>query len=293
MINISGHFRNERTQLGFCNMDIPLMVNCCGKQIFQTQDYFCNREKGRLDYQIIYVFRGEGHYFIDHHWITLAAGNIVLYRPTVPQFYSYFAKEKPEIYWIHFTGNQCEELLKKYDIRNCYLGENQYLKLLFQDIINELQLKKPQYEDIILHDFCLLLCSISRSFCSLSKPYENNFSIDRLLLELNSKYADNWTLSTMADYCKLSKSYFSHTFRKRMGVSPVQYLNTQRIEKAKEFLLSNSMSISTIARLVGFDDPLYFSRVFKKHTGIAPQMFYQKVGNANTPEWFLQQPPKS
>ena len=112
-------------------------------------------------------------------------------------------------------------------------------------------------------------------------------------LELNSKYADNWTLSTMADYCKLSKSYFSHTFRKRMGVSPVQYLNTQRIEKAKEFLLSNSMSISTIARLVGFDDPLYFSRVFKKHTGIAPQMFYQKVGNANTPEWFLQQPPKS
>lgn len=150
MINISGHFRNERTQLGFCNMDIPLMVNCCGKQIFQTQDYFCNREKGRLDYQIIYVFRGEGHYFIDHHWITLAAGNIVLYRPTVPQFYSYFAKEKPEIYWIHFTGNQCEELLKKYDIRNCYIGENQYLKLLFQDIINELQLKKPQYEDIIL-----------------------------------------------------------------------------------------------------------------------------------------------
>lgn len=91
----------------------------------------------------------------------------------------------------------------------------------------------------------------------------------------------------------ISKSYFSHTFRKRMGVSPVQYLNTQRIEKAKEFLLSNSMSISTIARLVGFDDPLYFSRVFKKHTGIAPQMFYQKVGNANTPEWFLQQPPKS
>ena len=47
------------------------------------------------------------------------------------------------------------KLLKKYDIRNCYIGENQYLKLLFQDIISELQLKKPQYEDIILHDFCL------------------------------------------------------------------------------------------------------------------------------------------
>lgn len=48
-----------------------------------------------------------------------------------------------------------------------------------------------------------------------------------------------------------------------MGLSPMQYLNNQRMEKAKDFLLSNTMTISNIAHLVGFDDPLYFSRVFK------------------------------
>lgn len=67
----------------------------------------------------------------------------------------------------------------------------------------------------------------------------------------------------MADYCKLSQSSFSHMFKDRMGMSPMHYLNYQRIEKAKDFLLSNSMTISNISRLVGFDDPLYFSRVFK------------------------------
>lgn len=51
-------------------------------------------------------------------------------------------KGKPEIYWIHFTGNECENILKQYDIKNCYIGERLYLKLLFQDIITELQLKK-------------------------------------------------------------------------------------------------------------------------------------------------------
>lgn len=72
-----------------------------------------------------------------------------------------------------------------------------------------------------------------------------------------------------------------------MGLSPMQYLNNQRMEKAKDFLLSNTMTISNIAHLVGFDDPLYFSRVFKKYTGVSPQMYYLNTCNFNTPEWFL------
>ena len=206
---------------------------------------------------------------------------------SIPQYYSYYAKEKPEIYWIHFTGNECENILKQYDIKNCYIGERLYLKLLFQDIITELQLKKISYEDIVLHNFYILLCFIHRSFYSISRPLDNDFSFDRLLLELNSKYANKWSVASMADYCKLSQSSFSHMFKDRMGMSPMHYLNYQRIEKAKDFLLSNSMTISNISRLVGFDDPLYFSRVFKKYTGASPQAYYQNLVNTNTPDWFL------
>ena len=236
MINISGHYREERKITGYCDNDVPLMVNCCGKQIFQTQDYFCNRKDGRLDYQIIYIHRGNGHFYINNEWTTLSAGNIVLYRPGIPQFYSYYANEKPEVYWIHFTGNQCEDILNTYDIKTCYIGERLYLKLLFQEIITELQLKKVSYQDIVLHNFYIILCSIHRSFSSLSKPFDNDFSFDRLLLELNSKYANKWSVSSMANYCKLSESYFSHMFKERMGLSPMQYLNNQRMEKAKDFL---------------------------------------------------------
>ena len=188
---------------------------------------------------------------------------------------------------LRFTGNECENILKQYDIKNCYIGERLYLKLLFQDIITELQLKKISYEDIVLHNFYILLCFIHRSFYSISRPLDNDFSFDRLLLELNSKYANKWSVASMADYCKLSQSSFSHMFKDRMGMSPMHYLNYQRIEKAKDFLLSNSMTISNISRLVGFDDPLYFSRVFKKYTGASPQAYYQNLVNTNTPDWFL------
>ena len=220
MINISGHLREERKITGYCNQDVPLIVNCCGKQVFQTQDYFCNRKNGRLDYQIIYIHRGSGHFYLNNEWITLSAGNIVLYRPGIPQYYSYYAKEKPEIYWIHFTGNECENILKQYDIKNCYIGERLYLKLLFQDIITELQLKKISYEDIVLHNFYILLCFIHRSFHSISRPLDNDFSFDRLLLELNSKYANKWSVASMADYCKLSQSSFSHMFKDHLIFPP-------------------------------------------------------------------------
>ena len=93
----------------------------------------------------------------------------------------------------------------------------------------------------------------------------------------------------MAEFCKLSNSYFSHTFRQRMGVSPMRFLNNLRIEKAKDFLMTNSMPVATAAQLAGFEDPLYFSRVFKKYTGIAPNEFYHSVAGGNTPSWFQKQ----
>ncbi len=286
MINISGHLRDKRNVLGFCDESVDLMVNCCGKQTFLEQDYFLRREKGRLDYQLIYIYKGAGHFYLNQKWEILSAGNVVLYRPMQLQQYSYYAKDKPEIYWIHFTGRQCEKVLDRYGVENCYIGENLSVRLLFQYIITELQLKKLHYETIVLANFSILLGTIHRSLEQTMRPYENNFTIDRLICELNSKYMQNWSVSAMADFCKLSDSYFSHMFRKQMGVSPMRFLNNLRIEKAKDFLMTNSMPVATAAQLAGFEDPLSFSRAFKKSTGIAPNEFYHSVADGNTPSWF-------
>lgn len=286
MINVSGHLRNERRTIGFSDSSTPLSVNCCGMQVFKTKDYSQNRAAGRVDYQLIYVYKGAGHYYLHNKWEALGAGNILLFRPQEPQTYSYFAEEHPEIYWIHFTGSVCENTIRKYNLHNCYIGEHILLKALFQETIIELQLKEPFFEDMVLSKFQQILATIARSQQQILAPLENDFSLNRLVIQLNQKYMDDWNVESMAEYCKLSVGYFSHIFKKRMGAAPMRYLTELRIEKAKELIVTNSMSLSDIAPMVGFPDPLYFSRVFKKTTGIPPKEFRQSLLTSNTPDWW-------
>lgn len=78
----------------------------------------------------------------------------------------------------------------------------------------------------------------------------------------------------MADYCHLSADYFSHRFKAFTGLSPIQFLNSLRIERAKELLLAEHLSVSEVAEVVGYKDPLYFSKAFKKATGMSPKQFH-------------------
>jgi len=79
------------------------------------------------------------------------------------------------------------------------------------------------------------------------------------------------TLDALAQHCSLSPSRFSHLFRSEMHIAPLQYLNRYRIDRAKEMLRWTTEPIAEVAYNVGFDNPLYFSRVFHKQTGHSPR----------------------
>lgn len=83
------------------------------------------------------------------------------------------------------------------------------------------------------------------------------------------------TLEELAEIASLSPAYFSDLFSRLMGVSPIQYVNKQRIETAQQQLLSTNQPLQQIAAEVGFTDPYYFSRMFKKIVGVAPS-FYRR-----------------
>lgn len=274
MIRVAGHSRSTGSKIYIEDTKLPLFVNCCGYQHFISKDFSIQRPAGRLDYQILYIHKGCGHFFLNNQWQIIPAGSIVVYLPDEPQIYTYYAEDQPEIYWIHFAGNHSGELIEKYHIHNCYIGTHRTLAQLFDEIILELQVHKPFFQDITLAAFMKMLPLIERFYLSQKVTSDSSVMIERLIVELNKQYMKPWNIASMAAYCHLSPDYFSHQFKDAIGIAPVQYLNNLRIEKAKEFLLLEGLSVSEVAALVGYKDPLYFSKIFKKATGISPKKFH-------------------
>lgn len=274
MFRVAGHSRSTGSQPCAEDAAQPLFINCCGYQHFITKDFSINRPQGRIDYQLLYIYRGCGRFYIQDKWEVMPAGSIVLYRPHAPQIYTYSARDLSEIYWLHFAGTESDALLEKFHIQNCIIGENRVLKQLFDETILELQLHKPLFQDIALSNFLKMLPLIRRLSLSQSESYENSVVLDQLIIKLNTNYMDYWDISSMARFCNLSTDYFSHLFKKAMGSSPIQFLTSLRIEKAKELLLTEGLTVSEVAALVGYRDPMYFSKVFKKATGSSPKSFH-------------------
>ncbi len=98
------------------------------------------------------------------------------------------------------------------------------------------------------------------------------------LIHISAKYIHNnferdITISDIAKYVFLSSSYFTRAFKDEMGVSPINYLLSVRVERAKEMLSGSDLKISDIALSVGFSNQQRFNEIFKKHTSMTPLQY--------------------
>lgn len=87
---------------------------------------------------------------------------------------------------------------------------------------------------------------------------------------------ENLTVKQLADFCHLNTDYFSRVFSQNFGMRPNKYIQSKRIERAQLLLLSTSNSLKQIAEKVGLENPSYFTRIFKNHTGKTPGVFREE-----------------
>ena len=102
---------------------------------------------------------------------------------------------------------------------------------------------------------------------------KNKDVIAKAISIIAQSYAEDITLDYVAQQVHLNSAYFSTLFKKETGHSFKEYLNMTRIEESKRLLTTSNYSIVDIAIAVGFEDQSYFSKVFKKYTGITPKQF--------------------
>lgn len=121
--------------------------------------------------------------------------------------------------------------------------------------------------------------------CNMIKEYEleyvgkkGNNRIKPALDYIHSNFSTGViSIVDLAALCGMGEVYFRKIFTNSMGITPIKYINSLKISNAKELLLSKSCTVAKAAELSGFKCDSYFSREFKKHTGVSP-IEYKKSG---------------
>ena len=241
-------------------------------------------KKGRRDYQILYVASGKAHFWFNGIEEIVDSGHMVLYKPKEVQKYVYYVEDHPEVFWIHFTGYDVKNILEYHGIslnqHVFYSGTLPEYKMLFRKIIRELQQCEYGYEDYIASSFNNILLLVSRQQqngenYTVTIPEE----IEMAVSYFNENYNTKISVAQYAESLHISTNWFIRNFKQHMKMSPAQYLLSLRMVNAQSLLENTDYSVGEIAEIVGYDNQLYFSRVFKKEYGISPAQYRKRAEN--------------
>lgn len=204
-------------------------------------------------------------------------GDLIVYPPHSTQHYSYYSSCPIVAYWIHFTGTSAEQLLRENFLLEqpfFHLKDEPIFPEITMKIVRELQLRSINYPELTCAYFQELIYHISRTLYKQQTPQTAQYDVFIPVIDsMHNNYNQNITIEQYAKLCDMSTYYFIRKFKEYTGLPPHAYLTEIRIKRACTMLLSTNLSVSEITYSIGYDNPLYFSRIFKKNIGESPVHF--------------------
>lgn len=261
----------------------PILVTAAGYYRVHTSHVIdTERPNGRGDYQLLYVAAGKAHFFFDGKERIITKGNMVLFRPGETQMYYLYAAEKPETYWVHFTGSDVDQLLDYYQMPKnenvFFTGTSPDYQWLFRQMIQELQLQRANYEDLLNMNLRHIFLLINR-YLKEGKEIGTEMldEIERATHYFNENYNQHIVIEDYAAEHLMTPCWFIQNFKRITKFSPMQYIISLRITNAMNLLDNTEYNVTQIAAAVGYENTQYFHRLFRKHTGMTPTE-YKKRG---------------
>lgn len=261
--------------------DKDFFVHCSGRyRLVHKEKFLTERPNGSSNYQLLYIAEGKARFVINGKLHILDKGNCVFYHPEDIQYYYYLLEEQPDIYWVHFSCKKENEFLEKtgWGKENIYyVGVHSSYVQLFDSMIQELQLKQPFFEEELQFMMQQLLLKMGRNRIREKTIFENyNIEVEEAIRTFHLAPERDFTIKQFTKERGLNYYRFIDTFTTYVGVSPRQYIINLRMSIAKDLLLNSLFQISEVAKLTGYENPFYFSRLFKKAWGISPSEYRER-----------------
>ncbi|GAA4833609.1 AraC family transcriptional regulator [Paenibacillus vulneris] len=241
-----------------------------------------------VDYYLLHhIQAGRGTYTCQGVTYPLGPGDSFLIEPG--RLISYKADEDdPWFYrWIAFEGARAERMLKQIGLSSqqpvVHTGRKRSIGVLyhqvqtvFQTRISQANLRASGYLHLLLAEYAGALQPEPSGSPQL--PSSSGQIVQQAIQYLSTQYAEPITIELMAEALGYNRAYLSTLFKKHTGMTPVSFLLQLRTDKARLLLRERQeLTVEQIASSVGFHDPLYFSKQFKRLYGMSPTDYRQAM----------------
>ena len=241
--------------------------------------HYCQRSAGAPEHILIFCVDGEGWVEVDGVNRPIYTNQAFFLPQHVPHVYGSSVHAPWSIHWTHFVGTESGVYVNQVpeDDHRLLVDEACRVRLehLFQQCYEGLRegfvLNRLIHAAKILHHLFGELFYNNLAFSPHQRT--NRFrSIEPTLHFLRQHIDQPLTLTEMANHAGLSKPHFSRIFKNQTGYAPMDYFIHLKLQKASSLLILTEMTVREIAWMVGYGDPYYFSRLFKKVVGVSPSV---------------------
>lgn len=237
------------------------------------------RPNGVATHILIFVESGQGWLEMSGRHL-LNRGDLVLIPPNQAHAYGAYPNDPWKIYWFHFGGHGASALLQwtPFSNKNPSLA-SPLIDSLRRHFRTALAAVERGYTDHTLLELSRVLINVLTLLHANNPQQNKQRETQRIEQVMDSMRDDLERPRPLAHYAKeagLSVSRFSERFKKHCGVSAMAYFTELRIQRACELLDRSELHIGEIAEKLGFADPLYFTRLFRKHTGMPPTAYRRR-----------------
>lgn len=261
----------------------------------QQESYACTLE-AQPEYLLLYVKEGTMYLVRNRVEAMYSAGSLLLLPPE-EEYRLHFAREKQaSAYWLSFSGFSITKLLVDSGLMNqpvFHTPPDCDLSYLFEGILRQ-SLPSPADPRTVSLNSMGLFMQLLAAIVPYTKPAQPKPTPEKIIeCECTTKalayavhliqddIAAPLDVEELARSLQMSTSHFIRTFKTQVGYSPLAYQTRLRIERAKDLLQATDLRVSEIAQRIGYQNPMYFSSTFKKHTGMTPLEYREKSSLAS------------
>lgn len=246
-------------------------MNCYVKSIInyehQPNDFVV--EHFHRCFECVYYLSGKGTISVEKETYTYDGPTLTVVGPGL--LHDEKTDQKSKLFILLFDTDE-PELFKPFTIIKISEEENEKLKVMFENMIEEEKNKKPFYQEMISHAFSLILCKYMRKLSGV-KISTNKEMVERTKSYIKENYKQNIDFDRIARNVGYSYDRFRHIFKEETGVSIHQYLLNCRLYVAKQLLISSNMTVKEVAKASGFASEINFNNFFKTKMNITPYQF--------------------